>query len=139
LRPSLGGRRLTTLNTCAIGRLSHGKLSAASGRRCRAPAERRRRLGQARSRQAAPRRRSARRIAASRPPRERGARGTQVKVCSFQLMPYRELPDDFEKRYESVWVTPPNEELADPEKVGQFYNETLDELELADQLGFDGV
>src|SRR3954447_6051397 len=62
-----------------------------------------------------------------------------MKISAFHLMPHRELPDDFEKRYESVWVTPPNEELADPEKVGQFYNETLDELELADQLGFDGV
>ncbi len=62
-----------------------------------------------------------------------------MKVCSFQLMPYRDLPDDFEKRYESVWVNPPNDELCDPVKVGDYYNWTLDELELADQLGFDGV
>src|SRR4029078_4565317 len=42
-------------------------------------------------------------------------------------------------RYESVWVTPPNTELCDPAKVAQYYQWNLDELELADELGFDGL
>ena len=57
----------------------------------------------------------------------------------FHLMPHRELPDDFEKRYSSVWVTPPWAELADPARVGQYYNWSLDELEFAAKMGFDGV
>ena len=40
-----------------------------------------------------------------------------MKSIFFHLMPYRDLPDDFEERYESVWVTPPNTELCDPAKV----------------------
>ena len=42
----------------------------------------------------------------------------------FHLMPHRELPPDFETRYESVWVTPPWWELADARRVGQYYNWT---------------
>ena len=42
-----------------------------------------------------------------------------MKISMFHLMPYRELPADFEKRYHSVWVDPPYRELADPDKVGQ--------------------
>ena len=62
-----------------------------------------------------------------------------MKSIFFHLMPYRDLPDDFEERYESVWVTPPNAELCDPVKVAQYYKWNLDELELADRLGFDGI
>jgi alkanesulfonate monooxygenase SsuD/methylene tetrahydromethanopterin reductase-like flavin-dependent oxidoreductase (luciferase family) len=62
-----------------------------------------------------------------------------VKCIFFHLMPYRDLPPDFEQRYESVWVTPPNRELCDPAKVAQYYQWNLDELELADQLGYDGL
>jgi alkanesulfonate monooxygenase SsuD/methylene tetrahydromethanopterin reductase-like flavin-dependent oxidoreductase (luciferase family) len=62
-----------------------------------------------------------------------------VKVVFFHLMPYRDLPDDFEDRYESVWVTPPSDELCDPAMVARYYKWNLDELELADRLGFDGV
>ena len=62
-----------------------------------------------------------------------------MKSIFFHLMPYRDLPDDFEERYESVWVTPPNAELCDPKKVAQYYKWNLDELELADELGFDGL
>src|SRR5262249_20362337 len=54
-------------------------------------------------------------------------------------MPYRELPADFEEKYESIWVTPPTDELCDPERVEQYYKWNLDELELADRLGFDGI
>lgn len=62
-----------------------------------------------------------------------------MKSIFFHLMPYRDLPADFEDRYESVWVTPPNSELCDPARVAQYYKWNLDELELADQLGFDGL
>ena len=45
-----------------------------------------------------------------------------MKVSMFHLMPYRDLPDDFEQKYHSVWVDPPWTELGDAEKVGQYYN-----------------
>jgi alkanesulfonate monooxygenase SsuD/methylene tetrahydromethanopterin reductase-like flavin-dependent oxidoreductase (luciferase family) len=61
-----------------------------------------------------------------------------MKICFFHLMPYRFLPDDFERRYRSVWVDPPHH-LFDPEKTSALYNEFLDELEFAEQVGFDGL
>ena len=74
------------------------------------------------------------------PPRlRRGLTRGSMKISAFHLMPHRELPDDFEKRYPSVWVTPPWHELADPARVGQYYNWTLDELLYAARAGFDGV
>jgi alkanesulfonate monooxygenase SsuD/methylene tetrahydromethanopterin reductase-like flavin-dependent oxidoreductase (luciferase family) len=60
-------------------------------------------------------------------------------ISAFHLMPHRELPDDFEKRYPSVWVTAPFHELADAKRVGQYYNWTLDELITAAQAGADGI
>jgi alkanesulfonate monooxygenase SsuD/methylene tetrahydromethanopterin reductase-like flavin-dependent oxidoreductase (luciferase family) len=62
-----------------------------------------------------------------------------MKISMFHLMPYRELPADFEKRYHSVWVDPPFWELADPQKVGQYYNWTFDELIHAARCGMDGI
>ena len=62
-----------------------------------------------------------------------------MKISAFHLMPHRELPADFERRYESVWVTPPWWELADARRVGQYYNWTLDELLHAARSGFDGI
>ena len=62
-----------------------------------------------------------------------------MKSIFFHLMPYRDLPDDFEQRYESVWVTPPNSELCDPKMVASTTSGDLDQLELADRLGFDGI
>jgi alkanesulfonate monooxygenase SsuD/methylene tetrahydromethanopterin reductase-like flavin-dependent oxidoreductase (luciferase family) len=62
-----------------------------------------------------------------------------MKISAFHLMPHRELPADFEQRYESVWVTPPWWELADARRVGQYYNWTLDELFYAARSGLDGV
>src|SRR5690242_2875983 len=66
-------------------------------------------------------------------------RAPGMKVSAFHLMPHRELPSDFERRYPSVWVTPPWGELADARRVGQYYNWTLDELLHAARAGFDGV
>src|SRR2546430_16193887 len=62
-----------------------------------------------------------------------------MKISAFHLMPPRELPVDFEKRYESVWVTPPWWERPGARRVGEYYNWTLDELLYAAKCGFDGV
>jgi alkanesulfonate monooxygenase SsuD/methylene tetrahydromethanopterin reductase-like flavin-dependent oxidoreductase (luciferase family) len=56
----------------------------------------------------------------------------------FHLMPYRFLPDDFPQKYRSVWVDVPSQ-LFDPEKGHQLYHEFLDEMEYAEQMGFDGI
>jgi alkanesulfonate monooxygenase SsuD/methylene tetrahydromethanopterin reductase-like flavin-dependent oxidoreductase (luciferase family) len=62
-----------------------------------------------------------------------------MKISMFHLMPHRELPDDFEQRYHSVWVDPPWWELADATRVGQYYNWTLDELIHGARVGLDGL
>jgi alkanesulfonate monooxygenase SsuD/methylene tetrahydromethanopterin reductase-like flavin-dependent oxidoreductase (luciferase family) len=56
----------------------------------------------------------------------------------FHLMPYPYLPDDFKHKYRSVWVDVPST-LYDPEKGHHLYNQYLDQLEFADELGFDGI
>jgi alkanesulfonate monooxygenase SsuD/methylene tetrahydromethanopterin reductase-like flavin-dependent oxidoreductase (luciferase family) len=62
-----------------------------------------------------------------------------VKFHWFHLMPYPDLPDDFRERYRGVWVDVPATEVLDPVRVHEVYNEYLDELEFADQVGFDGI
>ncbi len=62
-----------------------------------------------------------------------------VKVTAFHFMPYRELPDDVEHRYRSMWVDAPWHELADAARAGDFYNQSIDELLLAAEMGFDGL
>ena len=62
-----------------------------------------------------------------------------MKISMFHLMPYRDLPADFETKYHSVWVDPPFWELAQPERVGQYYNWTLDELIHGAKCGMDGI
>lgn len=61
-----------------------------------------------------------------------------MKFSWFHLMPYRWLPADFRERYHSVWVDLPNA-LYDPVRGHGLYNEYLDMLEYADQMGFDAV
>jgi alkanesulfonate monooxygenase SsuD/methylene tetrahydromethanopterin reductase-like flavin-dependent oxidoreductase (luciferase family) len=61
-----------------------------------------------------------------------------MKLHFFHLMPYRFLPDDFREKNHSVWVDVPSK-LFDPAKGHQIYNENLDELEFADEMGFDGI
>jgi len=53
-------------------------------------------------------------------------------------MPYADLDLDYDKEYNSAWVTLPNT-YYDPKKGHALYNRYLDELEYAAQLGFDGV
>ena len=61
-----------------------------------------------------------------------------MKFTWFHLMPYRFLPADFAEKYHSVWVDIPRN-LYDPKVGHQLYNEFLDELEFADQMGFDSI
>jgi alkanesulfonate monooxygenase SsuD/methylene tetrahydromethanopterin reductase-like flavin-dependent oxidoreductase (luciferase family) len=61
-----------------------------------------------------------------------------MKFHWFHLMPYPDLPDDFREKYHSVWVDVPSE-LYDPVRGHQIYNEYLDELEYAAEVGFDGI
>ena len=62
-----------------------------------------------------------------------------MKVTMFHFMPYRDLPEEFPKGYASAWIDAPWWELADPNKVTDYYNWSIDELMLAAKLGFDGV
>jgi alkanesulfonate monooxygenase SsuD/methylene tetrahydromethanopterin reductase-like flavin-dependent oxidoreductase (luciferase family) len=61
-----------------------------------------------------------------------------MQVYCFHLMPWAYLPETFAQEHDSAWVTCPNS-LYDPELGHPLYNRYLDELELADELGFEGV
>lgn len=61
-----------------------------------------------------------------------------MKFYMMHLMPYADLDLDYDKSYNSAWVTLPNS-YYDPKKGAKLYNRYLDELEYADQLGFDGI
>lgn len=61
-----------------------------------------------------------------------------MKFHWFHLMPYPELPEDFRETNRSVWVDV-DPKLFDPQVGHRAYNDYLDELEYADQLGFDGI
>src|SRR2546428_4971031 len=61
-----------------------------------------------------------------------------MKFSWFHLMPYRWLPPDFREKYHGVWVDVPNR-LYDPVKGHRLYNEYLDMLEYADEMGFDSI
>lgn len=56
----------------------------------------------------------------------------------FHLMPYADLDLSATDKYNSAWVTLPNT-YYDPRKGHQLYNRYLDELEMAEPLGFDGI
>ena len=61
-----------------------------------------------------------------------------MKFSFFHLMPYPHLPDDFDSKYDSSALTYPNANF-DPALGSALYARYLDELEYADQLGFDGI
>lgn len=61
-----------------------------------------------------------------------------MKFHWFHLMPWPHLPDDFQQKHRSVWVDP-DYGLYDPERGNAVYNEYLDELEFAEEMGFDGL
>jgi alkanesulfonate monooxygenase SsuD/methylene tetrahydromethanopterin reductase-like flavin-dependent oxidoreductase (luciferase family) len=62
-----------------------------------------------------------------------------MKVCMFHLMPYRDLPADYDKRYNSAYLDPVWFDVADAEKVGGYYNATLDEMTYAAKAGMHGL
>jgi len=57
----------------------------------------------------------------------------------FHLMPYRDLPADFDRRYKSAYIDPVWFDVADPDKVGQYFNWTLDEMVHAARAGMHGL
>ncbi|HUJ76460.1 MAG TPA: LLM class flavin-dependent oxidoreductase [bacterium] len=61
-----------------------------------------------------------------------------MKLLWFHLMPYTELPADFQQKHPSVWVDI-DSKLFDPRRAHLMYNEFMDELEFAARQGFDGV
>ena len=61
-----------------------------------------------------------------------------MNVFMFHLMPYAHIDMAEAAKYPSVWVKFPNANF-DPVKGHELYNRYLDELELAAELGFDGI
>jgi alkanesulfonate monooxygenase SsuD/methylene tetrahydromethanopterin reductase-like flavin-dependent oxidoreductase (luciferase family) len=61
-----------------------------------------------------------------------------MKCYVFHLMPWPYLPADFGQTHDTAWVVCENS-LYDPQRGHEVYNRYLDELELAEELGFDGV
>lgn len=61
-----------------------------------------------------------------------------MKFEMFHLMPYRELPEDFDEKYRSVWVDIPSH-LFKADRAHSMYNDTLDELEYGAAMGYDGI
>ncbi len=61
-----------------------------------------------------------------------------MKLMWFHLMPYTELPDDFNKKHPSVWVDI-HSSLFDPRRAHHMYNDFMDELEYAAECGFDAI
>jgi hypothetical protein len=64
--------------------------------------------------------------------------GGVMKVFLFHLMPYAHLDMGYVGKYRAAWVVLPNTYF-DPKKGHELYNRYLDELELAAELGFDGI
>ena len=61
-----------------------------------------------------------------------------MKIFNFHLMPYRHADLAAIAKNGSAWVTYSNRDY-DPQKGAELYHEYLDQMELADRLGFDGV
>ena len=61
-----------------------------------------------------------------------------VQLYAWHFMSYPYLPPDFDEQYDSAWVTVPNA-LWDHERTRGLYQEYIDQLAYADELGFDGV
>ena len=61
-----------------------------------------------------------------------------MKFTLFHLMPYADLDLDGAAAYPTAWVHTPNT-FYDPKRGARLYNRYLDELELGEALGFDGI
>src|SRR5262245_20110333 len=74
----------------------------------------------------------------NRPRQAARAGAGAMKVFMFHLMPYAYLDMNYTDKYHAAWVVLPNSYF-DPKKGHELYNRYLDELELAAELGFDGI
>jgi alkanesulfonate monooxygenase SsuD/methylene tetrahydromethanopterin reductase-like flavin-dependent oxidoreductase (luciferase family) len=61
-----------------------------------------------------------------------------VQLFCWHFMAYPHLPADFDEKYDTGWVTVPNS-LWDAEKSRGLYQQYIDQLVYADELGFDGM
>ena len=61
-----------------------------------------------------------------------------MKLLWFHLMPYPELPEDFNRKHRSVWVDV-DPGLFESEVVASSYERYIDQLVHAEQCGFDGI
>lgn len=61
-----------------------------------------------------------------------------MNIFFFHLMPYADLDLSYAQDYDTAWVTLPNSYF-DPARGKATYDRYIRELELADQLGFDGI
>ena len=61
-----------------------------------------------------------------------------MKLMWFHLMPYTELPEDFRDANPSVWIDI-HSSLFDPKRAHHMYNDFMDELEYAAEVGFDAI
>ena len=61
-----------------------------------------------------------------------------MKFTWFNLMPWPDLPADFRQTHRSVWVDI-SSSLFDPARANTVYHEYMDQLEYADEVGFDGI
>lgn len=62
----------------------------------------------------------------------------RAQLFSWHFAPWPYLDESYEKKYESGWITMPNSEF-DREKAKGLFQEYIDELAHADEVGFDGV
>ncbi|MDH4143650.1 MAG: LLM class flavin-dependent oxidoreductase [Acidimicrobiia bacterium] len=61
-----------------------------------------------------------------------------MKLYAFHLMPWPEIDPDVATKHGSAWVVYPNSEY-DPTLGRRLYNEYLDQLVFADEIGFDAL
>ncbi len=61
-----------------------------------------------------------------------------VQLYCWHFMTYPYLPADFDRKFDTGWVTVPNH-LWDGEASHGLYQEYIDQLAYADEIGFDGM
>ena len=61
-----------------------------------------------------------------------------MKLLWFHLMPYPDLPEDFNRKHRSVWVDI-DPGLFDPEVMADCYERYIEQLVYAEECGFDGI
>ncbi len=61
-----------------------------------------------------------------------------MKHLWFHLMPYTDLPEDFRDKHPSIWIDI-DSKLFDPARAHHMYNDFMDEMEYAAEVGFDAI